>query len=287
MTTLLLSILSSSVILVIFKLYKKYGVDTFQAIIVNYFTAGTLGIVFFHDGWTTAAGNDLSWLTYVILVSFLFISLFFVMARSSQENGVASTSIAVKMGMAIPLILMMTLYAETPSVLKLLGIILAVAGVYLVSSNPKSSNVGPYVWMLAVLFVGSGLLDFILNYVQKFVLTDLSLPLFSAFALGTGGIIGLLVFLVLSIGKRPKITFKNIFAGIILGIPNFYSIYFLLLSYRTTGWSDSTVLAITNVSIVLMSAFFGFVFFKESKTNRKLVGLATAILAIVTLYFAN
>jgi uncharacterized membrane protein len=61
----------------------------------------------------------------------------------------------------------------------------------------------------------------------------------------------------------------------------------LILSYSTTGWQDSTVLAITNVSVVLLSSMIGFIAFKENASKQKIIGLISAILAIGILYFSN
>lgn len=288
MTPLILSIGFSSLIFVIFKMFAKYGVDNLQAIIVNYLTAAGIGMTFFLHEWTPAAGEQLHWLKYVILMSFLLISLFFIMAKSSQDNGVASTSISVKMSMAISLLAMIIVYGEAPSFLKICGILLAITGVYLVSSGNSNASTGQKsVWMLIVLFLGNGVLDFMISFVQKNILTDLTPSLFTTFSLGAAGIIGFIVLLISAFSKPVKIQLKNLIAGFILGIPNFFSIYFLLLSYRTTGWTDTTVLSITNVSVVLTSALMGYILFKEQKSVRKLIGLFAAVLAIVTIYFSN
>ena len=141
--------------------------------------------------------------------------------------------------------------------------------------------------MLIALFFGSGLLDFVLNYVQKYELYDLSPSLFSAFGFGLAGIIGLLILIYRLISKQSTFHSRSIIAGIILGIPNYFSIFLLITAYKATGWKDTTVLAITNVSVVLMSALIGFTAFKENTNTRKFVGLTAAILAIVLLYIAD
>jgi multidrug transporter EmrE-like cation transporter len=61
----------------------------------------------------------------------------------------------------------------------------------------------------------------------------------------------------------------------------------LLLSYSTTGWNDSTVLAICNVSVVLLAAIIGFLGFKENFNKLKIIGLTASIAAIVLLYLAS
>ena len=288
MIPLLLSVLSSSLIFVIFKLFKRYGIDTFQAIVVNYFTAFTIGFTLYGHTWNPACLEQTSWMYFAGICALLFIGLFLIMGKSSQLNGVASTSIAVKMSMAISLIFMIIGYVESVTLLKTIGIGLAFVGVYLVSKPSKSeNNQTSALWMLIVLFFGSGALDFILNYVQNTQLDLLKDSLFSAIGFGLAGILGLSILIVRYILGKSKFQFKNIIAGIILGIPNYFSIYLLLRSYETTGWDDSTVLAITNVSVVLLSAVIGFTAFKESTTTQKIIGLISAVLAICVLYIAN
>jgi len=288
MIPLLLSITSSTAIFVIFKLFQRYKIDTFQAIVVNYFTAAILGFVLYGHEWKADALIDTGWMLYAGICSLLFISLFLVMGKSAQVNGVASTSVAVKMSMAVSLLFMVFGYSEDLTWIKIAGILLAFIGVFLVSApSKKNPQIGQATWMLIVLFFGSGMLDFVLNYVQKFELASLSPSLFSAIGFGLAGIIGVLILIVKIIRKKTQLAWRHILAGLILGIPNYFSIYLLMLSYTTTGWQDSTVLAITNVSVVLASAVLGFLAFKEKASSRKIIGLLAAVLAITTLYIAS
>lgn len=280
MIPLILSITCSTLIFVIFKLFDKFKIDTFQAIVFNYFTAFACGILLYGNEWTPAAMNDTTWIYFAIICAILFISLFFLMGTSSQKNGVAITSVAVKMSMAFSILLMILLYSEEVTVLKLSGIVLAFLGIYLVSSPSKSGQRSSALWMLAVLFIGSGFLDFSINYIQKSVLTDLTPSVFSAISLGMAGVLGSLFLVVKLIRKQSTFAIKNVIGGLILGIPNYFSIYLLMLSYKSTGWADSTVLAVTNVSVVLFSAIIGFIIFKEQSTVKKLLGLAAALIAI-------
>ena len=285
MIPLLLSILSSSAIFAIFKLFERFKIDTFQAIVFNYFTAFFIGIILYGHQWNEKGFDEISWFFYAVICALLFIGLFLIMGRSSQINGVASTSVAVKMSTAISIILMIVGYSEKFTALKVSGILLALVSVFLVSYTKGKK--APASWMLLVLFFGSGTLDFVLNYVQNFELKTISTALFSAFALGLAGVLGALILSVRIIQGSTKVELKNIAAGIVLGIPNYFSIYLLIHSYRTTGWQDSTVLAVTNVSVVLLSSLIGFLAFEENATSRKIIGLISAILAIVILSLAN
>ena len=288
MIPLFFSVFSSTIIFVIFKLFKKFKIDTFQAIVFNYFTAAVLGFSLYSTEWKVASLENLQWIPFALLCALLFIGLFFIIGKSTQANGVASTSIAVKMSMAVSLVLMIFWYSEHVSLLKIIGITLAFIGVFFVSfPNKNLKSKTATTWMLLLLFIGSGALDFTLNFVQKNVLGPMSPSLFTAISLGLAGILGSLI-LTLKINRgKTRIKFKNLVAGVILGIPNYFAIYLLLLSYRTTGWNASTVLAITNVSVVLCSAIVGFIVFREIKTRKKLIGLFAAISAIIILYFEH
>jgi drug/metabolite transporter (DMT)-like permease len=285
MIALIGSILFSSFIFILFKLFPKFGIDTFQAIVFNYFTACICGFALYGDSWSNAAWSDINWLYAALICGVLFISLFVLMGKSSQINGVAITSVAVKMSMAISAIFIG--FGESFGILKITGIVMAIIGVLLVSFDKSSSKQKPVIWMLLVLFFGSGMLDFVLNFVQKYMLTNLTAALFSAIGFGIAGFFGVIMLVNSVFRKQTQLSLKNVFAGICLGIPNFFSIYLLITAYSSTGWSDSTVLAVVNVSIVITSAILGFIAFKEALSKQKLLGLVCSILAIGLLYAAN
>lgn len=288
MTELLLAIISSSIIFAIFKLFVRYEIDTFQAIVFNYFTAAICGIGLYWKTWNPNNLIELTWVPFVLISGVLFISLFVILGLSSQQNGVAITSVATKMSMATGILGMIFLYHESVGILKVLGIVLAFIGVIAVSWVKSDSEKGRGAWwMLLLLFFGSGLLDVILNYAQKNTLGTLTPSLFSAIGLGIAGIIGFTILIVQFIRRKSKFEWKNLIAGIMLGIPNYFSIYLLISSYKSTGWTDSTVLSVINVSVVLGSTLLGLTFFHEKINRLKLIGLICSILAIALFYFGE
>jgi drug/metabolite transporter (DMT)-like permease len=287
MIILFLAIISSSLIFVIFKLFPKFNIDTFQAIVMNYVAAFLCGLSLYGNQWNESALESGNWPYYALLCGFLFISLFFLMGISSQKNGVALTSVAVKMSMALAMLFMIILYHESLSVYKISGIALAIAGVFLMAYQKKeNSSSKSYTWMLFLLFIGCGILDVTLNYVQKAELSNLTTSLFSAIGFGIAGLIGFLVMIIQALFKKQVLHGKSIIAGFVLGIPNYYSIFWLMESYTSTGWNDSTVLAIMNVSIVMVSVIIGFFVFREKINGQKKIGLIASVLAIGLLYLA-
>lgn len=289
MIYLIASILASSLIFVIFRIFANYKIDTFQAIVYNYFMAFGFGFLLYGHQFDSRALSHLEWLPMALVCGILFILLFLIIGLSSQRNGVALTSVSIKMSMGMSLLMLIFWNGESVTWLKIIGIILALLGVLFISISPKSLSAKqkPVIWMLLLLFVGGGILDFTLNYAQNHVLQFLPNSLFSAIGFGIAGVLGLVLLLAAFARKQKTFAWRHVWAGVILGVPNFFSIFLIMKSYQEVEWSDSTVLAVMNISIVIVSAFAGFVFFKEIFNRQKFLGLIISVAAILTLYYAN
>ncbi len=284
MIYLALSIFCSTIILVVFRMFTRFEINTFQAIVFNYLVAFSVGFGLYGGDWKNDYLQQGSWPVFALIIGVLFITLFLIMGKSAQENGIGITSVTVKMSLAIPVALAIYIYSEAIYLAKVMGVVLALLGVFLITFQKKSdknARSGNY-WFLIVLFLGSGALDTVLNYVEKKALGDLSPALFSAIGFGIAGTIGLIVLLVGVALKKQQVHWKNCIAGIVLGVPNYFSIYFLIMAIREP-MDDSITYALNNVGIVMASFALGIVFFKESITILKIVGGAVAISAILLL----
>ena len=288
MTDLFLAIFLSSLIFVLFKVFPLFKIDTFQAIVFNYISAFLCGYILYGSDLKEETWENTNWIFYVVLAALLFISLFVLMGKSAQKNGMAITSVAVKMSMAVSVLGMVFIYNEQLPFLKIIAILLAFSGVILVSFSKKSSDSKQQTWwMLLILFFGSGILDLLLNYVQKTQVDVISTALFSAFGFGLAGLIGLGILIAQIIRRKKRIEFRNVIGGVILGVPNFFSIFLLMRAYNSVTWSDSSVLAVINVAIVCISTLFGTLIFSEKISWAKGLGLCCSLLAIYLFYLVN
>lgn len=284
---LFFAILFSGFIFVLFKLFPKFNIDTFQAIVVNYFVAFICGLLFFPFQLNALLEVDASWFGFTLSAATLFIGLFLIMGMSAQRNGLSSTSVAVKMSMALSVLGMVIFYAEAVNAWKISGITLAIFGVIGMTlqaneqKNERSSG-----WMLLVLFLGSGMLDFLLNYIQHQVLTENETAFFTAYAFGLAGIIGMFIALILIAKRKLTLAFRHIIAGVLLGIPNYFSIYFLMKAYDTLELSNSSILAVINVCIVVIASLVGLLFFKEKWNRMKIIGFISSLISILFLYLS-
>ncbi len=284
MSTLLLSIFASSIVFAIFKLFDRFDVDILQAVVMNYITAAVCGFVIFSNQWPFGAGVDSDWIYWSGFAACIFLSLFSLMAISSQKNGVGVTSVAVKMSLALSMVCLSLMYHEPMAVSKIVGVCCALLGVGLVTFQRSAEKATTY-WMPLVLFMASALLDVMLNYVQHEVLQGVTPAIFAATCFACAGIMGSLIVGVRSTLGISNVCLRSVGAGVFLGIPNFFSIYLLMESYRDVSWTDSSVLGVTNVGIVVVTTLIGRVFFREILSIRQVAGLASAAVAILLLSF--
>lgn len=276
-----LSIVCSVLIFLIFNFFPRYNVDTFKAIVVNYLVALVLGLLV--DKGNSVGYSQLDFWPYVLLIGFLFITLFGLMARVTQEYGVAVVSVAVKMSLAIPVVFSLLYFREQLSVLNFLGILMAFPAL-LLSVVSKSGATGRFQigLMPIVLFIGSGILDALLKYVQQVYLTEETSAIFSALCFGSAFVFGVFVLA----GRRllngePVMDVRSLIGGIALGIPNYGSIYFLVRALQLPGMDGSRAFPINNMGIVILSAVVSVAIFKEKFSIAKRFSILLAVVAIV------
>lgn len=283
MIYLLLSILTSVIVVAYFKLFDKYNVNTFEAIVVNYLVCATMGNLLAETpGITTAFWNE-DWFKYTLILGFLFISVFYSIAQTAQKIGVSVSMVAAKLSVAIPVIFALFIHNETLGVLKVVGILVSLVAVNFISQNSSSKNNNASLWYLPLyVFLGSGLIDTILNHINKTYIPPFNTNHILSFVFLTAFVLGALLLVYQLVSAKKMLSIKSIGWGIALGIPNYMCMYFLL---KTLGafTEASIVLPINNIGIVMASTLTGVFVFKEHLSTFNKIGLMLAIASIVIL----
>lgn len=282
MLDLALSILFSSLIFVIFKLYGIYQVNTLNAIIVNYITACLVGGVYYSGPVTISDLPDKPWILGTIFLGILFIIVFNIMAKTSQRLGVSVASVATKMSLVIPVILGVWLYNEHLSTVKVLGIILALSAVYFASYKEGRKGLQKKAMLLPLLlFLGSGIIDASIKFLQEYYVNADEFPIFSASVFGSAAVSGLLFISIRATKQKFNWQAKDLVGGMALGVPNFFSIYFLLRALQNEILNSASIFTINNVAIVMFSTLLGIALFKEQVSYRNWAGIGMAVVSIV------
>ncbi len=282
MTDLLLSILCSSIIFVVFKLYAIHGVQTGYAIIVNYLTACLVGFLLYDAPIGLPEITSKSWFPGTLFLGVLFIVIFNLMARTSQELGVSVASVATKMSLVVPVILGIVIYGEKLGGLKVIGVFLALGAVFFTSikETPKALRRAT-LWLPGLVFLGSGIIDASIKYLQEYYVSTSEFPLLSATIFATAACSGL-IFIGVRWRKAPlKVNYRNLLGGIALGVPNFFSIYYLLRALQNDFLNSASIFTINNVAIVMLTTLLGILLFKERISLQNWAGIALAVISIV------
>lgn len=280
---LLLSIFSSTLIFILFRSFPGFKIDILQAVVANYFVAFTCGIMLFSNDLSTLKNQEIMLASpYAFVCGILFISLFVIMGISSQKNGVATTSIAVKMSMALSVLFVLIAQFNVINFNNIIPLILALAGVFLVSYQGQTKEGSGSLWMLGVLFLGSAFLDLVLFFVQDSWLPNFHQGIFASLGFGMAGCLGILYLFYLRLQNKLKFDLRSWLGGIVLGIPNYFSIYLLVKAYNSMEieLEPQQVLSIANVGVVLASALVGFLLFKEPFSWKKGWGMVLCLLAL-------
>lgn len=281
MIYIVLSVLFNAVLFVILKLFSRFNINTLQALVVNYFTAFVMGLFFSDQSFNLSEITNKPWYSGSFMLGFLFISVFYVTAVTSQRNGLSVASVASKMSVIIPISFGVYLFGETLGIAKFLGIILALIAVYFTSKKEEGAVADSKNFIFPILvFFGAGAIDTSLKVLQKDYLPAEEISLFSSHTFLMAFTIGVFLIGIAIIKNNMKITGKSILGGIILGIPNYFSLYYLIKMLDSEVFESSTIFTIHNVAIVMVSTIVGIIFFKEKISFRNGIGIALALTAI-------
>ncbi len=280
MYNIIYTILLFNVLIIVFKMFEKYKVDNLQALIVNYITAGFCSYLFLETDFSLNYILESDWLYHSMIIGALFIIIFNFYAFGIQKAGVAVTTVANRMSLIIPVCAALILYPEenTFTLLKGIAFFLALSGIYLSSTKGgKLSFDKKYLWLIILVFVGQGISDSIFNdFAQKF--PNEGNYLFFMVLFFMASISGILILSGRSIKTRSPLQLKSIFWGVIFGIPNFFSLVFLLKALGSI--SSSIVFPIVGMGVVISSSLIGLLLFQEKLTRSNWIGILLSICAI-------
>jgi drug/metabolite transporter (DMT)-like permease len=281
---LLFSILSSVGIFLLFKQFERWGVDTFQAIVFNYITAFTMGMLATTDdgGFRLLFSQD--WHLYPFLLGLTFIGLFYLMAVTAQKMGVSVASIATKMSLVIAVAVFVIIDPnEKLTALDVVAICLAVVGVFMASAKTVSGGLSAkWVALPVIIFLGSGLVDVTLGIFSddQYMVRESDHYLLSALPFGAAAGCGVLIQIYRIVRGISQSQLKSLLAGIVLGAVNFGSIFFLVRVLNADVLEKSSIIPINNMGVVVLSALLGLALFKERLTVKNWVGVLCSVVAI-------
>ncbi|NCI51241.1 EamA family transporter [Sediminibacterium roseum] len=288
------SIILTSYLTLAFKACEKYKVSIFQAIVFNYITCVITGS-FVNGGFPiNSEAIATPWFKWACVMGVLFVSIFNVVGLTAQKIGVAVASVANKLSLIIPVVLSVYLYGETVQGWKLAGVVLALAAVVLTCYQGKQQErkmePSGRKWEYAlpvILFIGSGLLDGLINHVQKKYVNEENSNAYLISGFLSAATIGFTLLLVQYARKKQAFAFKNVLAGILIGIPNYFSIWCLVRFLKQSPWESSASIPVNNMGIVLFSSVVAWLLFRERLSRINWLGIVLSLVAIYLIAFGD
>lgn len=284
MIFLIISIISSSLIYITFKLLNKFRIKIFPVIIVNYITASLTGYIFKEKDFSVQEILAADWISISIIIGILFIAMFYTIGVSTQKAGITITSISTKMSVVFPMLFSILHYGENIYLLKIGGMLLALLSIILssIKGNNRTSGAKSFIFP-AALFFGMGLVDTLVKFNQEEFLQNTGAIESTTVTFAVSAIIGLGIQFIFNLKNNKEIKLSTLLFGIILGLSNFGSLYFLILALNSKFLDSSVIFAINNTAIIIIAALVGRFFFKEKLILLNWVGVFISMIAIIAL----
>ncbi len=264
----------------ILKIVETKSTRVLQILVINYLVAVIISV--FSADWSNIS-HQVKYIPIWIHAAFLgvlFIVNFMIYSKSIDKNGMGVSIAAMRMSLVFPILLSLFIYYEKISIGLVLGIILSFVALILLvpASGPDKKIQFKFAVLPALLFFISGITDSGLKvFEQEFsMLIDESqfLTALFFFAFLTGA-------LVLISRNQFRFTFKEVSYGVVLGVVNLYSSYFILLSLKHIP--GSVVFPVANLAIVFAGTLLGVLYWKDKPLKRQWIGLLVASISIVLL----
>lgn len=299
MVYLALAIICSASIALIFKYSENSNTNRYAITSANYFTASAVSLaMILSRGLLSDIPREISsrddfkalfsgsqdilspygsilWGVIIggIAGSFFFLS-FIYYQKSVKEYGVGISGTIAKLGILIPMLFSVIVWKEFPTAMQIVGIVLSLVSIVIVNLSPKSLERIDFKPIIMLLFVFGGLAEFSTKIYQKYALNEYKdVFLFAVF------FVAFLISAFYTLRENRKITMKDLFTGVAVGIPNLFSSYFLILSLDTI--KTSVAFPVYSAGSIVLINIGGFLLFKEKAARKNQVAILLTVIALI------
>ena len=276
MIYLLLAIFSSSMIAIIMRLSADKVSGNISMLATNYLICGLLGAAYagFDLYVPEVAGFPLT-VGMGICSGFFYLGGFMLFQTNTRRQGVVLSSIFMRLGLLVPILLSVIAFREVPTWLQTAGFCIALFAIVLINFRKENSGTGIRTGLILLLLV-SGSADAMSKVFERFAPAVLSNQyLFVTFTMALILCIGLMVY------KKERPGAMELLYGTLIGIPNFFSSKFLLGALSRLP--AVVVFPSFSVATMLIVTLTGVVAFKERLSRHQWFALAAIIVALVLL----
>lgn len=299
MIYLLLATLCSSAIALILKFSESRDLNRMVVTTANYVVASSVSLFFVLTGSIFSKSDpsisefltelpsvmqkgtftDSSSFIWAVLTGFfagiLYFGGFIYIQKSISDNGVGITGAFSKIGIFIPMLLSIILWQEYPTLIQWTGIALAVCAIILANYTPGSKNsFFTFKKSLILVFLVAGLAEFSNKFFQNY-----AVPEYKSLFLLTVFITAFFISITFVVLEKKKFTKTDILTGLLVGIPNMFTSFFLISAFRYV--KTTIALPLYSAGTIVVINLGGYLLFKENISKKDMASIIIIIFAIV------
>ena len=276
MIYLALAIVSSTMVSVCMRLSEKHTKNNTSMLAMNYVMCTLMAGMFAFSGGLlpTGEGSAFTWGLGAVSGA-LYLASFLLLQWNIRMNGVTLPATFMKLGVLVPTIMAMLVFGEMPSLLQALGIAGAIAAILMIRLE-KGVEKAKSAAGLLILLLGGGSTDAtskvfeeLGNAAQKnhFLLITFSMAL--------------VLCILLALRRGEGLTRADAAFGLLIGVPNYLSSRFLLLSLADVP----AVIAYPTYSVatIVLITLLGRALFAERLSRRQFAALGVILVSLALL----
>ncbi|WP_022829306.1 EamA family transporter [Sphingobacterium paucimobilis] len=284
MLYVILSVVCSVIVAVLLKMARGRSLNVQHIVLWNYPATVVLTYTLLAPELKDVPWSILPYQLYIPL-TILLPTLFIFIALSIKYSGIVKTDVAQRMSLFIPLLASFLLFKETASSGKLIGIAVGlIALVCSVSWNKEGQGQKSNSMLYpAVVFLGMGIIDVLFKQVAQHKEVSYIDSMFFVFV--GAMLVAFCILLFQKWGRGQRIEATSMLWGSVLGVFNFFNIFFYMKAHRVIPDNPSIVFTTMNVGVIVVGTLVGVWAFKEKLSYINKIGLVLAVISILLIAY--
>lgn len=293
MIPLLLAVACTVSLFLFMRGFPRVGVNPLHAVLVSYVSCVLTGIALLPD---SGQLRGVDWLGLPTLLTLalgaVFVATFLLLGTTTLAAGVTAASLAMNVSLVVPVLFSLFVFrnaAKEFTPLNHLGLVLAVVAVALASVQKAEPGRGPAARSAAflplLLFAVAGANSTLINFMSMRFYAPDQAALFTTIACMGAILVAAAVLAWRAACAGDRVSWRSVAGGLLLGVPNALSLYFLLAALVSFGNSGAFVFPIFNILNMLAASAAARLLFGETLLPLNRLGLALAVVAVALISY--
>ena len=275
MIYLILAIASSSAISLMLRFSKGKTSGEISVLVINYLVCVVVAVSEVSGNVFPAVDTLKPALLMGVICGILYLVSFLLYQFNIQRNGVVLSSVFMRLGLLVPMVVSVFLFKEIPTALQIAGAAVAIAAIVMINTGGERSASGLKL-SLPLLLIAGGSGDTMSKVFERY-----GDPALSGQFLCYTFSVSLIFCFLLMLYKKERIGAGDLLFGALVGVPNYYSAKFLL---KALGYMPAVIAYPTNsVATIAVVSLGGVLLFKERLDKRQWCAVAAIVAALVLL----